>query len=131
MKERQTEEEEGGRENLRGRWKTTDTQRESERKNTRKMNLPSSVLESRVIITALGPSIVCLGKPNPATAYFNSSLLKLLSASWLAVSEGRETEMGNGTGGKCSGRGDREGQKDVMHDRTRKDESFLWFLATN
>lgn len=67
------------------------------------MSLPSSVLESRVIITAPGPSIVCLGKPNPATADFNSSLLKLLSASWLAESEGRQTEMGNGTEGRARG----------------------------
>lgn len=72
------------------------------------MSLPNSVLESRVIITALGPSIVCLGKPNPATANFNSSLLKLLSASWLAESavRGRERwEMG---------------QREVLEERRQK-----------
>ena len=77
------------------------------------MSLPNSVLESRVIITALGPSIVCLGKPNPATANFNSSLLKLLSASWLAESAVRERERererdGKWDRGKCSRRGDRK-----------------------
>lgn len=67
------------------------------------MSLLNSVLESRVIITALAASIVCLGKLNPATANFNSSLLKLLSASWLAESEDRETEMGSGTEGSAQG----------------------------
>lgn len=98
--------------------------------------MQNRVLESRVIITALGPSIVCLGKPNPATANFNSSLLKPLSASWLAESKGRETERereedGKWDRGKCSGRGVRKRQEDMMHERMRKDESFLWFLATN
>lgn len=49
--------------NLRGgKWQTD---REGEQK-TGKISLPNSVLESRVIITALGPSIVCPGKQNPA-----------------------------------------------------------------
>lgn len=33
------------------------------------------------------PSIVCPGEPNSATTNFSSSLLKPLSASWLAASE--------------------------------------------
>ena len=95
------------------------------------MSLPNSVLESRVIITALGPSIVCLGKPNPATANFNSSLLKLLSASWLAESavrereREREREMGNGTEGSARGEETERGQGGTMHERTRGH-----FLAT-
>lgn len=90
------------------------------------MSLPNSVLESRVIITALGPSIVCLGKPNPATANFNSSLLKLLSASWLAESavRGRERwEMGQRE--VLEERRQKGGQGGTMHERTRGH-----FLAT-
>lgn len=98
-KEEVEEEEERDRQrniNLRGKETQVEKDR-SERGNTGKMSLPNSVLESRVIITALATSIMCLGKLNLATANFSSSLLKLLSASWLAESEDRETEMGNGT----------------------------------
>ena len=67
-------------------------------------------IQSNNYSTAL--SIVCLGKPNTAKANFNSSLLKPLSASWLAESQERERERrGERDRGKCPGRGDRKGQE--------------------
>lgn len=72
------------------RWETS----EKGGKKGEKMSLQYRDLEFRAIITALLLPVVHLGKSNPATANFNSSLLKRLSASWLAERKGREERAG-------------------------------------
>lgn len=78
------------------RWKTTDRQRRRKEEHMENgFAAQCAGIQGNNYSTAF--SIVCLGKPNPAKANFNSSLLKLLSASWLAESQEGQTDMGNGS----------------------------------
>lgn len=70
-------------------WETTERERwGGQREN--EFAIQRSGIQSNNYSTA--SSIGHLGEPNPATANFNSSLLRRLSASWLAVREGGEGE---------------------------------------
>lgn len=110
-------EEEGGWEKYQPeRWRTTDDEGKKmtgEEENMEKFSLPNSVLESRVIITALGPSIVCLGMTNPAKPISIHLYWSYCQRpAWQGVKWGRQRKR-YGMGGKCSGTRDR---KDRMTD---------------